>query len=256
MRKNELNLMQRSLKNNLKKPSVYIGMPCYDSVKVQTCSSLLDTFSTLGKNGVECKFKSIQTCYVTHARNMLTCAFLHSGCDYLLFVDADVEFDPEAVLRMLVPKKDLVCTPYRVKNKPQVEEYTVSFPDPQAISILPWDLAEILEGPAGLMLISRNVFEVLMKKYPELKCEFPDETKAKFNRVIGTETDAVGKYLWNFWGTPFKDGIYKGEDFAFCNLCTKAGLKLYANLDSWTTHHGSWGFKGRFGDSLIKKPKD
>ena len=238
------------------KPKVYIGMPCYDSMKVQTCTSLLDTFSTLGKNGVECKFKSIQTCYVTHARNMLTCAFLHSGCDYLLFVDADVEFDPEAVLRMLVPKKDLVCTPYRVKNKPQVEEYTVSFPDPQAISILPWDLAEILEGPAGLMLISRNVFEVLMKKYPELKCEFPDETKAKFNRVIGTETDAVGKYLWNFWGTPFKDGIYKGEDFAFCNLCTKAGLKLYANLDSWTTHHGSWGFKGRFGDSLIKKPKD
>jgi len=240
----------------LKKPSVYIGMPCYDSVKVQTCSSLLDTFSTLGKNGVECKFKSIQTCYLSHGRNMLTCAFLHSGFDYLLFVDADVEFDPEAVLRMLVPKKDLVCTPYRVKNKPQVEEYTVSFPDPQAISILPWDLAEILEGPAGLMLISRNVFEVLMKKYPELKCEFPDETKAKFNRVIGTETDAVGKYLWNFWGTPFKDGIYKGEDFAFCNLCTKAGLKLYANLDSWTTHHGSWGFKGRFGDSLIKKPKD
>jgi len=235
------------------KPKVYVATPCYDSMRIETCVSLIDMFSTLGKHGIECKFKTMRTCYIPHARNMLTCAFLHSNYDYLLFVDADVEFNPEAVLRMLVPKMDIICTPYRVKNKPEVAEYTVSFPDPEGIKILPWDLVEISEGPAGLMLIHRRVFEKLMEKYPEMKCNFPDEARAKFNREIGTEVDAAAKYLWNFWGTPFEDGIYKGEDIAFCNLCTKAGLKIYANLDSGTTHHGSYGWKGRFGDYLVKK---
>jgi len=102
------------------KPKVYVATPCYDSMRVETCVSLIDMFSTLGKHGIECTFKTMRTCYITHARNMLTCAFLNSNYDYLLFVDADVEFSPEAVLRMLVPKMDIVCTPYRVKNKPEI----------------------------------------------------------------------------------------------------------------------------------------
>ena len=99
------------------KPKVYIATPCYDMMRIETCVSLIDTFSTLGKHGVECKFKSVKTSLVTHGRNLLTAGFLNSGFEYMLFVDADVEFKPEAIMRMLVPKKDIVCTPYRVKNK-------------------------------------------------------------------------------------------------------------------------------------------
>jgi len=240
----------------LKKPSVYIAMPCYGDMKVETCVSLLDTFSTLGKNGIECKFKSVKSSLVTHGRNLSTCGFLHSGMDYMLFVDADLEFNAETILRMLVPAKDIVCTPYRLKNKPGVADYSVNYPDPEAIKVLPWDLVEITEGPAGLMLISRKVFEKLMEKYPELKCEYPDELRSRMNAQIGTESDAVNKYFYNFWDTSFKNHTWKGEDIAFCNLATDAGFKIYANLNSWTTHHGSWGFKGKFGDSLIKKPKN
>ena len=93
------------------KPRVYIATPCYDSMRVETCVSLIDTFSTLGKHGVECKFKSVKTSLVTHGRNLLTAGFLASEFDHMLFVDADVEFKPEAVMRMLVPKKDIICTP-------------------------------------------------------------------------------------------------------------------------------------------------
>ena len=133
------------------KPTVYIAMPCYDSMRVETCVSLLDTYSVLGKAGVKCQFKSFRSSLVTHARNLATCGFLDSGCDYMLFIDADVEFSHEAVLRMLVPEKDIVCTPYRVKNKPGAIDYAVSYPDPENIKILPWDLIEITVGPAGCM---------------------------------------------------------------------------------------------------------
>jgi len=117
-------------KNLMKvKPKIYIAMPCYGDMKVETCVSLMDTFSTLGKSGIECKFKSVKSSLVTHGRNLLTAGFLDSGFDYMLFVDADVEFQPDAVLRMLVPEKDVICTPYRNKEDPWVDRYSIKFKD-------------------------------------------------------------------------------------------------------------------------------
>ena len=237
------------------KPKVYVAMPCYSDMKVETCVSLIDTFSALGGSGIECKFKSVKSSLVTHGRNLLTTGFLDSGFDYMLFVDADVEFSPEAVMRMLVPEKDIVCTPYRNKEDPWVDRYSVKFKDKDNIKILEWDLVEIEEGPAGLMLIHRRVYEKLMEKYPELKIKFNEATREKMNKEIGTKDDAIDKYMYNFWDTTFRldTGEWKGEDLAFCERVKAAGFKIYANLDSWTTHHGSYGWKGRFGDYLVKK---
>jgi len=235
------------------KPRVYIATPCYDSMRVETTVSLIDTFSALGRSGVECKFKSVKTSLVTHGRNLLTCGFLDSGFDYMLFVDADVEFQPEAVARMLVPKKDIICTPYRVKE--EKVKYAVKFKDSNDIRIEPFDLVEIDEGPAGLMMIKRVVFERLMDKRPDLKINFDVATRTKMNKEIGAMEDAIDRYMYNFWDTTFglDTGEWKGEDLSFCALAREAGFKIYANLDSGTTHHGSWGFKGKFGDSLVKK---
>jgi hypothetical protein len=235
------------------KPKVYVATPCYDMMRVETCVSLLDTFSALGGSGIECRFKSVKSSLVTHGRNLLTAGFLDSGFDYMLFVDADVEFSPEAVMRMLVPKKDIVVTPYRVKE-PKVK-YAVKFKDSNDIKIEPFDLVEIEEGPAGLMMIKRVVFERLMDKHPELKINFDEPTRKKMNLEIGAVEDSIDRYMYNFWDTTFRldTGEWKGEDLSFCALARGAGFKLYANLDSWTTHHGSWGFQGKFGDSLSKK---
>jgi len=235
------------------KPKIYVATPCYDMMRIETCVSLMDMFSTLGRSGIECKFKSVKTSLVTHGRNLLTCGFLDSGFDYMLFVDADVEFQPEAVARMLVPKKDIICTPYRVKE--ENIKYAVKFKDPDFIKIEPFDLVEIEEGPAGLMLIKRVVFERLMDKRPDLKINFDEPTRKKMNEEIGAVEDAIDRYMYNFWDTTFRldTGEWKGEDLSFCALATDAGFKIHANLDSGTTHHGSWGFQGKFGDSLKKK---
>ena len=239
----------------MEKPKVYVATPCYDMMRIESCVSLIDTFSTLGKAGVECRFKSVKSSLVTHARNLLTAGFLNSEFDYMLFVDADVEFSPDAVARMLVPKKDIICTPYRVKEKPEHVKYAVKFKDKNAIKIEPFDLIEIEEGPAGLMLIKRVVFERLMDKHPELKINFDQSTRDKMNLEIGAMEDAIDRYLYNFWDTTFRldTGEWKGEDLSFCALARGAGFKIYANLDSTTTHHGSWGWKGKFGDILVKK---
>ena len=235
------------------KPKVYVATPCYDSMRIETCVSLLDTFSALGGSGVECKFKSVKSSLVTHGRNLLTAGFLNSGIDYMLFVDADVEFKPEAVMRMLVPKKDVIVTPYRVKEEGM--KYAVKFKDPDNVKILPWDIVEIEEGPAGLILIHKRVFKFLMLNHPELKINFDKPTRDKMNKEIGAVEDAIDRYMYNFWDTTFglDTGEWKGEDLSFCALVREMGFKIYANLDSETTHHGSRGWRGRFGDYLVQK---
>ena len=235
-----------------KKPKVFIAMPCYDTMKVETCVSILNTYAVLAKSGVECIFKSVKSSLVTHARNLLTAGFMASEYDYMLFVDADVEFEATAVLRMLVPEKDIMVTPYRLKENPLKVSYPVEYPDPDNIKILPFDLVELKSAPAGLMLINRSVFRTFMEKYPEKKINFDEKHRSKMDKEVGYR-GAIEKYMYNFWDTSFKDHEWKGEDLAFSELARRCSMKISANLDSWTTHHGSWGFTGKFGDSLIKK---
>jgi hypothetical protein len=221
-------------------------------MKVETCVSILNTYAVLAKSGVECIFKSVKSSLVTHARNLLTAGFMASEYDYMLCVDADVEFSHETALRMLVPEKDIIVTPYRLKENPNQVKYPVEHIDPDNIKILPFDLVELKSAPAGLMLINRSVFRTLMDKYPDKKIEFNKEHQDKMDKEVGYK-GAIDRYMYNFWDTSFKDHEWKGEDLAFCDLARKCNIKIYGNLDSWTTHHGSWGFTGTFGDSLKKK---
>ena len=222
-------------------------MACYDSVKINTMLSVTRLVKEFTKAGLEWQIETVKSPYVSKARNALTALFLRSKYDYLLFIDADVEFNPEAVIRMLVTKKDIILTPYRVKFPQDVNiaKYSVSFPDDKNVSILPGDLVEISEGPAGLMLIHRKVFEFLMDSCPRLKIKHPFQK----------ESDP---YLYNFWDTTFDldRGLWRGEDISFCRLARDYGFKIYANIKSRTTHHGSYGWPGKFEDALTKEKNE
>ncbi len=227
-------------------PKIYIAMACYDSVKINTMLSVTRLVKEFTKAGLEWQIETVKSPYVSKARNALTALFLRSKYDYLLFIDADVEFNPEAVIRMLVTKKDIILTPYRVKFPQDVNftKYSVSFPDDKNVTILPGDLVEISEGPAGLMLIHRKVFEFLMDSCTRLKIKHP----------FKKESDP---YLYNFWDTTFDmdNGLWRGEDISFCRLARDYGFKIYANIKSRTTHHGSYGWPGKFEDALTKENK-
>ena len=240
------------------KPSVFVGMPCYDSVKRETVIALLKLFDKFRSSAIKAQFRTINSSLVTHGRNMVTCGFLHSNYDYLLFIDADVSFEPEAILRMLVAKRDVICTPYRLKLADMTVKYPVNFKDAKNIDIEELDVVDIVEiesGPAGMMLIHRKVFETLMKKNSNYKINIPDNKLKEMNdEVMGVPTteDPISEYLYNFWDTSFylSSGAWKGEDLAFCDLVRDAGFKIHANIDSETTHHGAYSWKGRFKEVL------
>ena len=223
------------------KPSVFIAMPCYDSVKINTMLSVIKLIQQLGKSGIEVGIHTMKSPLIHQARNYLTSVFLTTEYQYLLFIDSDVEFEPEAVVRMMVAKKNIVCTPYRVKS-PDITKhvYTVEFKDPKNILVLAEGLVEIEAGPTGLMLIDRKVFEKIIENRTDLK-------------IINKATPNAGKsheFYYNFFDFGFKKGYAMGEDVSFCKLARDNDFKIYANIESSTTHHGGYGWKGTFGESL------
>ena len=223
------------------KPSVYIAMPCYDSVKINTMLSVIKLVQQLSKSRIKVGINTMKSPLIHQARNYLTSAFLTTEYQYLLFIDSDVEFEPESIVRMLVAKKEIICTPYRVKaEKIDKHIYTVEFKNPNNIPIQPGGLVEIEAGPTGLMLIDRTVFEKIMKKYPYLKIK---------NKATPT-ADKSHEFYYNFFDFGFKDGYAMGEDVSFCKLARGSGFNIYANTQSTTQHHGSYAWKGKFGDSL------
>ena len=225
------------------KPTVYIAMPCYDSVKINTMLSVIKLVQQLSKSGIKTGINTMKSPLIHQARNYLTSVFLTTEYQYLLFIDSDVEFEPESVLRMLVAKKDIICTPYRVKaEKLDKHIYTVEFKDPKHIPILPGGLVELEAGPTGLMLIDRVVFEKIIKNNPELKIK---------NKAIPNPGD-THKFYYNFFDFGFNEGYSMGEDVSFCKLARGNDFTIYANTESATKHHGSWAWEGKFGESLKK----
>ena len=226
------------------KPSIFIAMPCYDSVKINTMLSIFQLIQKLGQSKVEVGINTMKSPLIHQARNYLTSVFLTTDYTHLLFIDSDVEFAPEAGLRMLVADKDIITTPYRAKNPDlNTHTYTVKFPDPKVVPLLPGGLVEIEAGPTGLMLIHRRVFEKIMKNRPDLKI------KNSVNQALKETESSHGNY-YNFFDFAFEDGYTYGEDVSFCKLARKEGFKLYANTDSITAHRGEYAWMGKFGYSL------
>ena len=226
------------------KPSIFIAMPCYDSVKISTMLSIFQLIQHCGKANIEVGINTMKSPLIHQARNYLTSVFLTTEYTHLLFIDSDVEFGPEVGLHMVVADKDVICTPYRVKNENVAESlYTVSFPDSKVVPLLPGKLVEIEAGPTGLMLIKRGVFEKIIKNRPDLKIKNPVS-----QGLVSTEKSH--SFYYNFFDFAFEDGYTMGEDVSFCKLVRKTGFKLYASTQWLTAHHGSYAWKGTFGDVL------
>ena len=132
-------------------------------------TSLCKLIADLTRANIKVDMNTLKSPYVSYARNILTAQFMKSDKDYLLFIDSDVEFEPECALRMVVAQKDIVCTPYRVKT--DKVRYTTTVPDNDNVKILPGGLVEITRGPSGMMLIHRRVFETLQKNRPDLEIQ-------------------------------------------------------------------------------------
>jgi hypothetical protein len=207
---------------------------------------------------------------IPRARNYLVDEFLRSDYTHMMFIDADIGFDPNDVLALAAiadpnGDKDIICAAYPKKtiawekiktavdkgyadkNANELENFVGDFvfnPAPGTDQIRVDQPVEVLEGGTGFMMIRRDVFLKFAAAYPELKYT-PDHVRTKSfdgSRQIHAYFDTVICPTTN---------RYLSEDYMFCQWARNAGIKVWMCPWMRLNHMGSY----MFGGSLVDLAK-
>ena len=221
-----------------------IGLPAYDhKVGVKMAISLMQLGQKLMEHGIDVQVNSLCGCsVVSRARNIIAHQFMKSDCDNLMFIDADMTFDAESVIRLMCwnQEKAIVAGAYEARKEGKV--YIVSLDGghgvngPQGkVTMDEAGLVRAYRVATGFMMIQRRVFDVLKAAHPEL--EHKD-----------TNTDERMYAYFDFKVTP--DG-YIGEDFLFCDRAREQGLDIWLDPTIKLGHMGIHEFKSDFGNDVL-----
>ena len=243
-----------------KQTHVFVATPMYGGMCLGFyAQSLLQTPPVLAQHGINFSFCAMfNESLIQRARNALVNQFLKKEeATHLMFIDADIRFDPVDIVRMLQADKDIICGIYPKKEinwftvqraveqfvpTDQLKNHTGSFVvnlvggAHEAVVDLNSPL-EVLNGGTGFMLIKRQVFEKLKKKVPSYVNDVldlagqqgPDLIHEYFPVVIDKETNRL-----------------LSEDYAFCQLARKKGkMKIYAAPWAKLAHVGTYIFEGQ-----------
>jgi hypothetical protein len=171
--------MQLEVKvEDLRKKKLFVATPMYGgSAHGMYVKSCLDLQAVCSQYGIEVRFSFIfNESLITRARNYLVDEFLRAeGFTHLLFIDADIHFDPRDVIALLALDKEVVGGPYpkksikwsavkdAVKKNPDIEAKDmekvagdfVFNPAPGTEKFSVAEPIEVLEIGTGFMLVAR-----------------------------------------------------------------------------------------------------
>jgi len=193
---------------------------------------------------------------VHRARNISVARYMiRTQADYFMFIDADVKFEAESVMRLLRSGHDISCAVYpkKVVMWEQAEKAVLSN-DARDLNKLAASLVmnfksnntpvkdgfvEVLDGPTGFLMIKRDVFTRMFEKYPELNCKNDHQNRdfedycAVFDCMIDPENRR-----------------YLSEDYAFCRRWQQMGGQIFADVTTTLGHVGNIRFFGKLEDRL------
>lgn len=193
---------------------------------------------------------------ISRARNAATAHFLSGDYTHMLFIDADIEFNPEDVFKLIGINKGVVSAGYPQKwlNADKLKHvFSGSAASGGAIPADPMELCTNhsvhLEPQAsiqpvmtakycttGFLLIQRPVIEALTQAYPERRyvndvdgymSANPDAFYNLFTVEIHPETKR-----------------YESEDYGFSRLWKSIGGEIYIATDITLKHYGWYGYTG------------
>ena len=246
---------------------LYLGMPMYGGMLGEnTLHGVLGLQAWTTDQGVGMKLQTMgNESLITRARNTIVSMFLDDQNyigTHLLFIDADIGFQPHNIERLIRADKDIACGIYprkcihwnqvidAVKKNPNITEdeisykglgYNLNFENPQNIK-LQGGFVEVMEAATGMMLIKRDVFQKMKKAYPNRKYKSDQIVNgARYRSDNCYDLFGVGKIDWD------EEERYLSEDYYFSRLWSKIGGKIYADVASPLVHQGNMHFKGHVG---------
>lgn len=221
--------------------SVFFATPCYGGlVTDQFFLSMFRASQELIRHNITFRLTTLRNeSLVTRARNILSAMFLDSGATHLFFIDADIEFDPDSILRMLAMDKDIIAAAYPKKALPVQYAMNFKYVDPIKKQIkVEKGAVEVWDASTGFFCIKREVFEKMMVAYPDLHYKNDSNIDPKLQ-----------KYCYAFFDTMIDkdengDNRYLSEDYTFCRLWQRLGGEIWMDPNTKLNHVGSYTFEG------------
>lgn len=221
--------------------SLFIALPAYDfKVSLKLAVSLAKFSRASAEHGIDIQIGSICGCsVVSRARNLLAKDMLESECDFLLFIDSDINFEPDDIFRLMAwgtdPKKGIVAAVPRTRNESKVYIATLDYDANGDLTMNGMGLVRAKRVATAFMLVRREVFETLEKKHPEWA--YYD---SKTNRTLSCMFDFQ-----------LADEGYIGEDFLFCDRVRSHGFEVWIDPSITLGHMGVQEYVGNYGDDIL-----
>ena len=246
------------------RPSVLIATPCYGGLMTHVyVHSLLKLTACVAKRPFSVGLlTSAHDSLITRSRNALVKSFLDTPtATHLMFIDADIGFEPEAVGRLLAFDEDVVAGVYPVKVvdwsrlahlvRPGMTEAMLRQASQHNVGVAcvgaereeRSGFVTATHAGTGFMLIKRQVIERLIEAHPE--------TRYRVMQTYPQRVDAGVPYhaLFDCIVDPETD-TYLSEDFTFCHRFRKLGGKVWLDTETRLTHVGSVEFHGQAAPEL------
>jgi hypothetical protein len=243
------------------KPILFVATPVHGDVSIHFFKACLEFQKECMARKIPVMFQVMKSSLVTQGRQLCVSAFLNSNATHLLFIDSDISFNYRMIERMLNFDKSVCLVPYPIKSmdadkiRKRISEgstlaanmlgnqYTMSVDDPKNIKVEN-GFIEVSKGPAGCMLIKRQAFDRLIEEYPEFTINQHTLIDGKL-----VKRENMYNFFDSYWDP--KEKTYTGEDFYFCKLCEHAGIRMYALIDEYISHHGEFSYTGRLLDEFM-----
>ena len=250
----------------LRQKHIFIATPCYGGQIGEPYFRSMMRFAILcNKYDIKYTISTLANeSLITRGRNTLNSFFMENkAATHLFFIDADIEFNPEDILRMVAYDKDIVVGAYPKKamnwtsiisaaraDESETEEtieghssnYVVNFDflkdengnhTPQVQ--IEDNLVKLKDAGTGFMCIKKEVMQKMFDKHPEMKYVNDINVDQKFEPFMYALFDTI---------IDPDSRRYLSEDYMFCRTWQNMGGTVYLDPRTALNHVGHYTFRG------------
>lgn len=276
----KVKLQEYTSKNKVK---LCILTPCFgDICHTGYVSSLLKTVNTLNSLKINhiiefCRNDSL----VTRARNNLIARAMNDlDITHFLFIDNDIQWGAEEIIKLLCHDKNIIGGVYPIKKykwnkilqkdaitgeynsiskiqqRKHKSELTNMISDNNYImhNLVDYNfnylderihikdnILKVKHIATGFMMIKRHVIESMIKAFPS----------TKYTDDVNFLTTDENKYAYALFDCSVENGTYCSEDWVFCNRWRNMGGNIFVDVTITLTHTGIEDYKGLYMSSII-----
>ena len=254
----------------MSQPFIQIATPCFGGMVTQAYMlSVMRLMSYSKSAGFDVGLSMVGSdALISRARSTLVAAFLdHPTATHLLFVDADISFEPQQVERLLRFAREFCGALYPVKSIdwqsiPQrcvergetVRQAGLSYVGTFCPAAERKQIGEFATGiylGGGFQLIRRDALERMIAAYPETHFSGVHSLP-----MSGTRSDRLhSANLFALFDCVIEPetGAYLSEDYSFCVRWRRIGGEIWIDLKSRLTHCGPYEFVGECGGTRVRE---